>query len=46
MFVKLAFVVEGFAILAFIEERFVIEEVLKLAVKDDALKPERLYIHA
>ena len=35
-----------FAILAFVEDRFVIEAVLKLAVKKEALLPDKLYIHA
>ena len=35
-----------FVILAFVEEIFVIEGVLKLAVRNDALLPERLYVHA
>ena len=35
-----------FAILAFVDDRFVIEAVLKLAVKKEALLPDRLYIHA
>ena len=46
MFVVLDFVVERFAKLAFVEEIFVISAVLKLAVKNDALFPDRLYIHA
>ena len=35
-----------FAILAFVEDRFVIEAVLKLAVKNEALLPDKLNIHA
>ena len=46
MFVILAFVDERFAILAFVDERFVIDAVVKLAVKNDALLPDKLYIHA
>ena len=34
------------SILAPIEERFVIDAVLKLDVKNGALLPEKLYIHA
>ena len=30
----------------FVGERFVIEAVLKLAVKNDALLPDKLFIHA
>ena len=46
MFVILAFVNEIFTMLAFVQERFVIDAVLILAVKNDALLPDRLYIHA
>ena len=35
-----------FAMLAFLDERFVIDAVVKLAVKNDALLPKKLYIHA
>ena len=37
MFIILAFTEDIFAMLAFDEERFVIDAVLKLAVKNDAL---------
>ena len=46
MFVILAFVDEIFAMLAFVDERFVIDAVVKLAVKNDALLPDKYYIHA
>ena len=46
MFIILAFTEDIFAMLAFNEERFVIDAVLKLAVKNDALLPDKLYIHA
>ena len=32
--------------LAIVDDRFVIDAVLKLAVKKDALLPDKLYIHA
>ena len=46
IFVILAFVDEIFAMLAFDDERFVIDAVVKLASKNDALLPDKLYIHA
>ena len=42
----LAFTDDIFAMLAFNEERFVIDAVLKLAVKKEALLPDKLYILA
>ena len=46
MFVILAFVREIIAMLAFVENRFVIGAVLELVVKNDALLPDKLYILA
>ena len=46
MLIILAFTEEIFAILAFVEERFVIDAVPNFAVKNDALLPDKLYIHA
>ena len=46
MFIILAFTEEIFAMLALVEERFVIDAVLKLAVKNEALLPEKMYIYA
>ena len=46
MFIILAFNEDIFAMLAFVEEGFVIDAVVKLAVKKDALLPDKLYIHA
>ena len=46
MFIIVAFTEEIFAMLAFVEERFVIDAVLKLAEKNDALLPDKLYVHA
>ena len=46
MFIILAFTEDIFDMLAFNEERFVIDAVLKLAVKNDALLPDKLYILA
>ena len=44
MFVIRAFVDEILAMLAFVDERFVVDAVVKLAVMNDALLPEKLYI--
>ena len=46
MFVMLAFVDEIFVMPAFVEERFVIDAEVKLAVKNEALLPDKLYIQA
>ena len=46
MFVVLAFFNKLFAMLAFVDERFVIDAVVKLAVKKKAILPDKVYIHA